>query len=247
MSGPGYTPYEPQLTPVRWADEIWTVDGPEVGYQLAGATIPCPTRMTVVRLPDGKLWLHSPVAYSKALADALDGLGEIDAIVAPNSFHHSHVGKWKSVYENATIYGCPELAERLETLGDWSAINAVTPTGWSGQIDHVTCDLGHFKEIVFFHRPTGTLIVTDLMQNFEPQRIRNPFTRFLLWTGGATGPNGRASIEIRLAGFSRRRKLRVNLQEIFDWKPSSIILSHGSCYESNAMIELRRAFAWVGI
>lgn len=247
MNHPGYIPYEPQLTPVQWLEEIWTVDGPEVGYKLASVTIPCPTRMTVVRLLDGKLWLHSPVAYSKALADALDNLGEINAIVAPNSFHHVHIGQWQAVYKEATVYSISELAGRLGKLNDWSTISVAPPVEWGGIMDHVVCDLGQFKEIVFFHRPTRTLIVTDLMQNFEARRIHSPITRFLLWVGGATGPNGRASIEIRLAGFGRRKKLRETLQQIADWQPSSVILSHGLCYKTGAMTELRRAFAWVGI
>ena len=246
MSNPGYLPYEPQLTPVQWADEIWTVDGPEVEYRLALATIPCPTRMTIVRFPNGKLWLHSPVAYSKSLADALEDLGEISAIVAPNSFHHIHVSKWKSAYKNATVHSGLQLAERLGKLGDWSAIDAAKPSNWDGTFDYVVCDLGQFEEIVFFHRPTSTLIVTDLMQNFEARRIQSPITRFLLWVGGATGPNGRASIEIRLAGFGRRKKLREALEQIARWQPSSIILSHGLCFKTDAMIELRRAFAWIG-
>ena len=242
----GYTPYQPQLTPVRWADEIWTVDGPEIGYRLAGVTIPCPTRMTVVRLPDGKLWLHSPVEYSTALADILSGLGEISAIIAPNSFHYAHVSKWKSVCRNATVYSGLELAGELEKFGDWSIIDTIKPPSWGGMFDYVICDLGQFKEIVFFHHPTGTLIVTDLMQNFETDRIHNPLTRLLLWAGGATGPNGRASIEIRLSGFGRRKKLREALKQIASWQPSSIILSHGLCFKTDAMTELRRAFAWVG-
>lgn len=53
MTDPGYLPYEPQCRPVAWADDVWIVDGPEVGYRLAGLTVPCPTRMTVVRLADG--------------------------------------------------------------------------------------------------------------------------------------------------------------------------------------------------
>jgi hypothetical protein len=202
--------------------------------------------MTVARLPDGRLWLHSPVEYSKALADILSELGEISAIIAPNSFHYAHIGKWKSVCENATVYSLAEMAGRLEKLGDWSIIDETKPASWGGIFDYVICDLGQFKEIVFFHRPTSTLIVTDLMQNFETDRIHNPLTRLLLWAGGATGPNGRASIEIRFAGFGRRKKLREALQQIADWQPSRIILSHGLCFKTDAMRELRRAFSWVG-
>lgn len=54
MMRDGYQPYEPQLTICAQGEDIWTVDGPEVQYRLAGALIPCPTRMTVVRRADSE-------------------------------------------------------------------------------------------------------------------------------------------------------------------------------------------------
>ena len=91
MTRVGYKPYEPQLTISPQAEDIWTVEGPEVQYRLAGAVIPCPTRMTVVRLNSGALWLHSPVAHSAKLQQAIDVLGPISAIIAPNSYHYLQV------------------------------------------------------------------------------------------------------------------------------------------------------------
>lgn len=48
-------------------DNVWLVDGPVVRMSAHGLHIPFPTRMTVVRLASGDLWLHSPVALSEAL------------------------------------------------------------------------------------------------------------------------------------------------------------------------------------
>ena len=47
---PGYHPYEPQLQPLPWAEDIWTVNGPEVSYRLWGLALPCPTRIAIIRL-----------------------------------------------------------------------------------------------------------------------------------------------------------------------------------------------------
>ena len=60
MTQDGYRTYDPLgvLKPV--AENIWIVDGPEIRFRYALLRIPFPTRMTVVRLPDGGLWLHSP-------------------------------------------------------------------------------------------------------------------------------------------------------------------------------------------
>lgn len=50
---------------------IWIADGPPVETTiLPFVTVPFPTRMTIVRTADGQLWVHSPVAYTTALANA---------------------------------------------------------------------------------------------------------------------------------------------------------------------------------
>lgn len=82
---PGYRPYEPQLQLRPWTDDIWTVEGPEISYRLWGLTLPCPTRMTIIRLPDGELWVHSQVACMPDLVAAVEALGPVAAIIAPNA------------------------------------------------------------------------------------------------------------------------------------------------------------------
>lgn len=241
---PGYLPYQPQMELVAWAENVWTVEGPEVRYRLAGVPLPCPTRMTVIRLPDGKLWLHSPVAHSARLARALGAIGQIGAIVAPNSYHHLHAGQWAEALTAAEVYSSPDLPRRLAHAKAWRPLGSEPPAHWHGVLAQVVVDLGRFTETVFFHEASRTLIVTDLMQNFEACRIRNPLTRLLLRTGGATGPVGNASIEIRAAAVGRRDALRRAVRTMKDWRPTGIILSHGRCWRTDAAAELERAFAW---
>lgn len=80
------------------------------------------------------------------------------------------------------------------------------------------------------------------MQNFEAGRIRSPLARTVMTLCGATGPNGRPSIEIRLAAIAHRKALRCGVQR----EPSGIILSHGACYRTEAASEIERAFGAMG-
>ena len=45
-------------------------------------SLPFTTRMTVIRLPDGGLWLHSPTPLDDGLRAAIDALGPVAHIVA---------------------------------------------------------------------------------------------------------------------------------------------------------------------
>ena len=46
------------------------------------------SRMTVARLANGELWLHSPTRLDETTREALAGLGRVAYIVAPNLYHH---------------------------------------------------------------------------------------------------------------------------------------------------------------
>ena len=242
---PGYRPYEPQLQPAAWADDIWTVDGPEVSYRLWGLTLPCPTRMTIIRLSDGALWVHSPVACTPGLVAAVEAMGPVSAIIAPNLFHYTHLADWARAFPQARIFGLPGLAAKVPGIA-FSALDQPPTARWAGSIDSHVVALGDFAEAVFLHRASRTLIVTDLVQNFEADRIRNPLVRTVMRLGGATGPNGRPSIEIRLAALAHRNALREGVEQMLAWEPSGIILSHGACYRTDAAAEIAKAFGAAG-
>ena len=69
--------YEPINTHKPVASNIGVVDGPFEYLTVAGVTLPLPftTRMTVVRLSNGDLFLHSPTKFESRLADELEQLG----------------------------------------------------------------------------------------------------------------------------------------------------------------------------
>ncbi|OYX40258.1 MULTISPECIES: DUF4336 domain-containing protein [unclassified Sphingomonas] len=245
MSDPGYRPYEPQLTPQRIADRIWTVDGPEVAYRFAGLTLPCPTRMTIVQLADGQLWLHSPTAYTGALGEQVAALGTVAWIVAPNSFHYCHIAAWAAAFPEAACHVSPDLAPKLTvTLPAHSLLDDTAPMAWASEIDQLLVRAGSFTEAVFFHRHARTLIVTDLMQNFEASRIGRRFNRLVLQIGGATGPRGTTSMDVRHAARKHHAVIRAAAVQMAAWNPARIILSHGKCYDHNVQEELATAFAW---
>jgi hypothetical protein len=188
-----YAPYAPLLTLKTFAAEVWIVDGPEISFDYLGVGLPFSTRMTVTRLPSGDLWVHSPIAWDDSLGAALDKLGPIRHLVAPNSLHYWFLPEWRDHYPDARAYGAPGLARRAkraltldESLGDTS------PDAWEGVFDQCVSPGNLLTEVDFFHRPTRTLVLTDLIENFEPKRVRNPVLRWVMQAAGAADPDGKA-------------------------------------------------------
>ena len=58
---------------------LWTADGQvDVGMPSFLRKYDFSTRMTVIRLPDGGLFLHSPIRLSDGLRAELDALGTVE-------------------------------------------------------------------------------------------------------------------------------------------------------------------------
>lgn len=241
-----FEPYRPLgvLKPV--ATDVWIADGPEIRFRYFGLELPFPTRMTVVRLPDGDLWIHSPIAPTGTLVAETAALGRVRHLIAPNTLHYWWIPDWKERFPEASVYAAPGLERSAKrrlpidhVLGD------TAPAAWSGLIDQAVAPGDLLTEVVFFHRPSRTLVLTDLIENFELGRTRSRFYRLLLRLSGAADPDGKAPIDMQLTFWRHRKTLKVVAERMIAWGPERIIIAHGRWYEGNGPTELRRAFRWV--
>jgi hypothetical protein len=116
---------------------------------------------------------------------------------------------------------------------------------WAGTIDQLVVSGGILSEIVSFHRPSRTLVLTDLIENFELSGIRSPWLRALLRIGGVIDPDGKSPLDMRLSLCGHRAELRNAVRTMLAWKPERVLLAHGRWYNRDGEHELRRAFRWV--
>lgn len=241
--------YEPIQQLKSFGDDLWIVDGPVVRMALYGTGVPFTTRMTVVKLANGDLWLHSPVQYSPALAASLDSLGRVRHLVSPNYIHYAHIAEWKRAFPDAIAWASPGVRDRAAQQGvDVSFdddLTAEAPAAWAGDIDqHIFRGSKVMEEVVFFHRGSQTLVLADLIENFEPERLPGPF-RWLLKLTGVLHPDGKLPLDLRMTYWKGKQAARESFAVIRAWAPQRIVLSHGRCYPENALAELDRAFRWL--
>jgi hypothetical protein len=208
-------------------------------------SLPFPTRMTLARLPEGGLWVHSPIRLTDELADRVTALGPVAALVAPNSLHYWWLADWAARFPAADVFAAPGIARRAKRpLPPHRALSPQPPRLWSGTIDQQIVHGAVFEEAVFFHRPSRTLVLTDLIENFETPRVASPGLRWLLRLGGAVDPDGKAPRDMQLNFLGRRRALRAAVRRMIAWAPERVVLAHGRCYPADGVAELRRAFRW---
>lgn len=245
-----FVPYAPlgtlkAVAPSVWPG-IWIVDGPEIRFGYFGLKMPFPTRMTIVRLSHGGLFVHSPIALDEKLAAAVEALGPVEHLVAPNTIHYWWVPDWKARYPQAQVHGVPGLAARAKRpLAVDAVLTATAPPEWADEIEQVLFAGDVMTEVDFFHRPSRTLILTDLIENFEPARIKSRFLRLLVRLAGAADPDGSAPRDMRATFRRHRAEMRAGVERMLAWQPERVILAHGRWYAQNGTAELTRAFRWV--
>lgn len=238
--------YPPLDTPKQVADTVWIVDS---GPMKAMGVIPLPVRMTIIRLKDGRLWIHSPTQYFAMLQRKLEEIGPITHFVAPNSAHWTFLEEWQARVPAATTFAAPGLRERLPVKRSAVRLDHDLErdgrTPWSDEIETIFVDgAAGFCEVCFFHEPSRTLVLTDLVQNLEPSKMSLP-GRLLGGLAGVTAPNGRAPVYLRRTIAGKGEAPRNAARRLVALKPERVIFSHGTWFDTDATARLTRSLDWL--
>ena len=219
-------------------DDLWVAERPLLVLRL----LDIGTRMTVIRLPDGGLFLHSPVEADAATRRAVEALGAVRAIAAPNYLHHLFAGGWKQAYPQARLLGAPGLARKRRDLAFDGELGDEPDPSCAGAIEQVFVRGARLlNEVAFFHRASRTLLLTDLA--FHPTATSGPGLR--RWTRLTRVRDGFGPNALVRLSFRDRRAARASLDRILAWDFDRVTVTHGELLESGGREALRKAYAWL--
>lgn len=191
---------------------------------------------TTVLETDRGLIVHSPVGVDPSVVAQL---GEPRWVVAPNTFHHLYVGDWMAAgWEGWAALG---LAEKRPDLPFAGVLDAVDTFGPDVDVYPLRC-FPFTNEVVLHHKPSRTLIVTDLL--FHITAAFPWTTRFAMRCLG--GYPGCCTTVVERIGFKRdtaRREMRVLAKLDFD----RLVMAHGEVIETGGREAFREAMAWLKI
>jgi hypothetical protein len=204
----------------------------EYPVRLAGARFNA--RMTLIKLRNGDVLVHSPCELDDALAAEVGALGRVAAIIAPGNLHWLHVRSCQRAFPDAVTYICPGVERRAKDLTFDAVLDDDAPAMWAEELSQVVLQGTRLmREVAFFHRPSRTLILVDLVENFTASTpgtnlfLRSMFRVLGLWNRPAPAPEYRF-------GWGDKARVRDCMERILAWEFESVIVSHGDLITRDA-------------
>jgi hypothetical protein len=237
--------YPPLNTIKPVCNDVWIVDGPVIRFGPLFLKMRFPTRMTIIRLAENRLFIHSPTALTPALKAEIEILGKVQWIVGPNRIHYWWIPDWKKAFGNADIFLAPRIEEQAagRIPDDHSSLDRDEGYPWDSELQTISVTGRYMTEFIFYHRASRTLVLTDLIENFEPRKLGSHWMQLLTWLGGVRAPHGGMPRDMRFT--YPRSELKAAVETMISLNPERVILAHGHWYETQATNELRRAFHWL--
>jgi hypothetical protein len=185
--------------------------------------------VTIVRLKDGRLVVHSTAPFTAEDLLAIRELGEPAWLLDATLFHDTYAKQGCAAFARI-----PYLAPRgfRQITGVTTQPLDIPPAEWQGELDLVGIEgVPKTREHVFFHRASRTLIVCDLLFHFpaDSRGWTRLFVRHVMRLPRLVG----MSFFLRMM-VKDRAAFVDSLQRILEWDFDRIVVGHGEPVCENA-------------
>jgi hypothetical protein len=213
------------------AENLWLAQYPQRFFGIEVGR-----NVTIIRLRDGRLAIHSTAPFTSADLLAIRELGQPGWLLDATLFHDTFAKQGCAAFARI-----PYLAPRgFRQMADVSTLPLDQPPAeWNGELDVLRLNgIPKVNEHVFLHRASRTLIVADLLFHF-PQNSRG-WTRLIV----------RKLMRLpRLIGVSAFLRLMIrdneaflrSLGQLMKWDFDRIIVGHGEVIDTGGKAVLREA------
>ena len=225
-----------------FAQNVWIVDGPNV----RDFGVMFTTRMIVVKLANGSLWVDSPVPVPFDTLKHITELGPVSYLVAATPRHVWRLEAWHTLFPEAQLWvpRTTPFTLKKEHLPFTDMLGDAPQSDWADDFDQLAFQGNPLiEEVLFFHKASRTVILDDLIQ-IHP-RVKGKLLRNALFKlEGVASPQGGVGLDIRLS-FTRRNLARRSLEKLLSWDFDKLIIGHGVCIEKDAKPFVEQVFHWL--
>jgi hypothetical protein len=145
-------------------------------------------RATAIRLKDGRILLLNPIQLEPSVQEKLDQLGGVD-LIASDLGHHLYIHEYLKVWPSAKSVGVPGLeGKRKDVKWDWIYKDSMTKPEkefeFADEVETVLFEGFITYCVAWYHKPTKTLIQSDLMMNLPCTEVGRCTLDFIQTSNG---------------------------------------------------------------
>lgn len=211
------------------------------------------------------------MALTPSVKSTLTNLGgEVSYIAAPDIEHHLYLSAWAAAFPKAHLIAPEGLAEKRAAANRKDKSITILPFStiftkankstvkvteeFDADFNYEFVDVHPNKELVFFHKKTGTLIEADLLFNLPATEQYSKtnvdagsgfFTKLIV---AVQNTKGEAKWQKRLIWYSAksgdRPSLNASVQRMNGWGINNIVPCHGDSIVGNGKSVFEKMFAW---
>lgn len=227
------------------------------------------SRATAVKLRSGSYAVFPGVAPNPTVRKAL-GSAPVDYLVALDFEHHVFLSAWAAAFPSAKVIGPEGLPEKRSKMNATDKDVTIVPFStvftaagkqdikiggaFDEEFEYEYVHVHPNKELVFFHRPSKTLIEADLLFNL-PATEQFSRTGVDPTTGWATrifgalqntkeGNMWQKRLLWYVFGSADRPAFNKSIQRINSWDFENIVPCHGDSIIGNGKSVFERIFGW---
>lgn len=222
--------------PVSLAPNLWllTYPLPKLGADLR-------RNVAVIRLASGDLVIHSTAPFSPADTAAISALGKPAWLVDAMLLHDTFAKEGRAAFP-----GIPYLAPAgFSEIAEVPAASLLpAPAAWASELRVQKIEgVPGYDEHVFFHVPSRTLIVADLVFNFGPDE---PVWTEIMLKVAVTGDHHPGMSRPFKAAIKDTAAFQNSVEKVLAWDFDCVIVGHGDVIESGGKGKVSAALAVVG-
>ena len=219
-------------------DAIWVKHFP---FKVLGS--PLGKTTTVMRLPDGDLVIHSAAPMGAEDVTAIRALGTPRWLMEGSRMHDTFASTLRKAFPEATYLLPPRFPLTAEALAPAERLRAAAlPEAWAGEIEiERVKGIPAVEEHVVWHRPSRTLILSDLVFNLALSADEKvPF--FLRWVSGIKVFPATSRL-VKLATKDRGAVAK-SVERLLSWEIDRVVVGHGEIMADNAKDLLQETLSW---
>ena len=220
-------------------DQIWIYE-----YPVRFGGMDLFSRTTIIKQNNSELIVHDPGSIDDSIKREIDSLGVVKYIIAPGNYHHLFVTDFQDIYPSAETFLCPGLErKRPDIKYDW-ILGDKPDARWEDTFEQALIQgTRYIWEVAFFHKPSKTLILVDLLENIGDDYQHKAGLLLQFWWKFIfrMWNNPKAAPEYQI-GWGNKKIVKNGLNKILSWDAERVILAHGENIETNVNSVLSAAW-----